>query len=86
MDLKNHISEEKCLYFQARVDKKRAWFVMGVFRNEDNVAFVRALDGSSEVFEFFVPSGLTEPFFIAIKYLESNGHINNFQQLENRLV
>lgn len=73
-----------CRYFQARVDKKRAWFVMGVFRNEDNVAFVRALDGSSTQFEFLVPAGFIEQFMVAASYLEQHGYISDLVELENR--
>ncbi len=75
-----------CVYYQANVDKKRAWFVMGVFRNEDNVAFVRALDGRSDKFEFFVPRGLVEEFLHAAKYLTTHGYIDGLEQMKNRLA
>ncbi len=75
-----------CKYYQARVDKKRAWFVMGVFRNEDNVAFVRALDGRSDRFEFFVPEGLIQEFLCATNYLTAHGYIDGLEEFENRLA
>lgn len=84
---KSDVSSDKiCHYYQARVDKKRAWFVMGVFRNEDNIAFVRALDGGNEIFEFFVPEGFEKNFLPIIKHLEDNGYLSEFIKMPNRFA
>lgn len=73
------------LYYQATVVKKRAWFVSGCFRNEDHVAFARALNGSSTIFEFFVPQDQKERFLDLINYLLQDGAIVSYEQKENRI-
>ena len=75
-----------CQYYQATVVKKRAWFVSGCFRNEDHVAFARALDGSSTVFEFFVPKDQEERFLALINFLQEDGAVVSYEQKENRIM
>ena len=73
-----------CQYYQANVLTKKAWFVSGCFRNEDHVAFVRALDGSSDVFEFFVPDDQEERFLVLAHYLQKHGYFLSLEKKENR--
>ncbi len=75
-----------CVYYQASIDKKRAWFIVGAFRNEDNIAFVRAIDGCNDQLEFFVPSGLVDEFLVLMGYFVKHGYVQTFQQLPNRFA
>ncbi len=73
-----------CLYYQATVLRKKAWFVVGSFRNED-IAFVRALDSTKNLFEFFVPDAYKEHFLSFMNYLQKNGYVLEFEEKPNRL-
>ena len=53
-----------CHYYQAKVLRKKAWFLVGGFRNEENIAFVRALESSQDL---FVTSSLPESLCLVIK-------------------
>jgi hypothetical protein len=75
-----------CLYYQAHVDKKSTLFVGGIFRNEDHLAFMRALEENSEIQEFFVPEDLEERFLYLIDCLISMGYVRSLQKLPNRLA
>ena len=59
---------------------------MGVFRNENNVAFVRAFEANNDLFEFFVPQGFIDEYLLIMGYLEKHMYISEFQQLPNRLA
>lgn len=74
-----------CQYYQARVRKEMAWFVVGGFRNEGNIAFVRAVDGSSDLLEFFVPEDCVDEFLHVVRYMQERGYFLTFEQLDNRL-
>ena len=74
-----------CHYYQAKVLRKKAWFVVGSFRNEENIAFIRALESSQDLFEFFVPDGYKEHFLSFIKYLQEHGYIFEFEEKPNRI-
>jgi len=74
-----------CKYYQAKTDVKRMWFVVGCFRNEDSVAFVRAPEGYSDMLEFFVPEGQVEQFLHTIDYLKQEGYLLTFKQCKNRI-
>lgn len=75
-----------CEYYQAKmINKPMAWFVSGCFRNEDHVAFVRALDKSGEVFEFFVPTAQEPRFLALIAALEKKGLVGLAEKKENRI-
>ncbi len=73
-------------YYQAKVIKKKTWFVSGVFRNENNIAFARALEGYKDVFEFFVPQDQEEYFLYVINYLKNTGYVLSFEKKPNRLI
>ncbi len=74
-----------CQYYQAHVNRKKAWFVVGAFRNEENIAFARALDKESSLFEFFVPPAYEQHFVSFMEYLNKNGYVLDFEKKENRV-
>jgi|WetSurMetagenome_2_1015567.scaffolds.fasta_scaffold1198522_2 hypothetical protein len=73
-----------CSYYQAKVDKEKTWFVVGTFRNEDHVAFERAIEGQTEILEFFVPQDQEDYFLILIQRLKEMGYILWFEKKDNR--
>ncbi|MBY0353094.1 hypothetical protein K2W90_01900 [Candidatus Babeliales bacterium] len=74
-----------CKYYQAQVLKEKTWLVIGVFRNEDNVAFARALEGRRNVIEFFVPDSQEEQFLHVIDCLMEKGAILSCEEKPNRI-
>ncbi|MCK4650567.1 hypothetical protein KAT08_00145 [Candidatus Babeliales bacterium] len=74
-----------CQYYQAQTCKPKTWFVVGCFRNEDNLIFERTLDTKKSILEFFVPNESEEKFLKIMSYLKKNGYILKLQKLENRL-
>ncbi len=75
-----------CLYFQAKINVRMTWFIGGVFRNEDYVAFERTLSGSNDILEFFVPPAQEKTFLFLIDYLCRNGYVYSINRLPNRLI
>lgn len=73
-----------CQYYQARVRKEMAWFVVGGFRNEGNIAFVRAVDGHNDLLEFFVPDDCVDEFLHVVSYMQEHGYFFTFEQMPNR--
>lgn len=61
------------------------WFVTGALRNEDGLAFDRALDASHDLFEFFVPQDQETAFVNFMHYFVEHGFVRNLQKLPNRL-
>ena len=79
-------TEKYSAYYQAQVVKNTLWFVMGVIRNEDNLAFARTLDPSTQTLEFFVAPAFTEHFESLLAYLQSTGHVKWYERKSNRLI
>jgi len=75
-----------CQYYQAQTQKSKTWFVVGCFRNEDNLVFERTLDLEKSILEFFVPQENEERFLDIMNYLKNNGYILNLEKLPNRLA
>lgn len=75
-----------CQYYHARVNVRKTWFIGGVFRNEDYVAFERTLAGSNDVIEFFVPGSQEEEFLHLMDYLMKNGYVYQLEKKHNRLI
>ena len=42
-----------CQYYQAKVNRNKTWFVVGLLRNESHWVFDRTLDKQNELLEFF---------------------------------
>lgn len=75
-----------CKYYQAKVNVTTTWFVMGIFRAEDGVAFERTLEHAHEQLEFFVPHEYEERFIEIMNALQQQGHIITFSELANRYL
>lgn len=75
-----------CSYYQAHVRPTDGWFLTGVLRSFEHLAFDRTLDTPASIFEFFVPIE-QECYFIQIMdYLNKQGIVTNLQKLPNRLL
>ncbi len=74
------------LYYQAKIDVARTWFVVGVLRNEDHVAFERAIEGGDGLFEFLVPQENRERFLELMEYFKQHGYVAWFEQQSNRFM
>ena len=78
------MEKQYCLYYQARVDRQKTWFVVGVMRNEDHLAFERTLEGQREILEFFVPEDQEQPFLALMEMLKNNGCVFGWNKQPNR--
>jgi len=76
----------RCLYYQAHIDKPRCWFVVAVLRSFEHLVFDRTLDKETSLFEFFVPPALQPTFEELMRYFQSEGIVLDFKELPNRLV
>ncbi len=74
-----------CDYYQVRVNVRYTWFIGGVFRNDEYIAFERTLDGSNEILEFFVVPGHEKQFFHLMGYLKEHAYVYEVTKMENRL-
>lgn len=77
---------EKCLYYQARVQKKLCWMVTSTLRFSEHVVFDRCFDKKESIFEFFVAPGLEDVFLDIMHKLEKKDVISELQKMENRFV
>jgi hypothetical protein len=75
-----------CLYYHATVDRTRTWFVVGIFRNEDHVAFERTLEEDHTVVEFFVPPQQETEFLAILGRLQRLGYVFDYKKLPNRMA
>lgn len=74
-----------CQYYLAQVNVPYTWFITGVFRNENNIVFERAMENDSSQMEFFVAPDYEDKFLSIIEYLQKNGYVLSFDKKENRL-
>jgi len=72
-------------YYTAQAVKKWVWFVVGAMKNESNWAFVRTLDDTNDVLEFFVSPDFEEEFLHIMGLFKDDGVILNFEKKPNRL-
>ena len=80
------MKKEYCLYYQAQVNIEKTWFVVGIFRNEDHIAFERTLDNDHSILEFFVPPDQESDFLKIIKALKNRGYLFSCEKLDNRFA
>jgi len=80
------MEKQYCSYYQARVLKEKTWFVVGMFRNEDHVAFERTMDGRPEILEFFVPESQETEFLWLMQALQKRGYVLGLEKLKNRFA
>ena len=67
------------------IPKKQTWFVLGIIRNEENVAFERSIDKAKGILEFYVPTECEPQFIRIINILKNDGYITNITKQRNRL-
>lgn len=80
------MEKQYCFYYQAVVDRKKTWFVVANFRNEDHIAFERAIEGQTNVFEFFVPREQEVYFLDLMQKLMAQGYVLWFEKKSNRFL
>ena len=78
-----------CLYYVARIEKKRAWLLASIVRGTEHVSFDRALHKSERedettLFEFFVPKAMESVFSDLIDYLKKEGMVLSIEKQDNR--
>ena len=71
-------------YYKVKILKEKMWFVSGCFRNEDNLAFARALETEKDTFEFFVTTEMENQFLQLTHLLEKQGCILSIHEDKNR--
>jgi len=72
-------------YYQSIVDKNKTWFVIGILKSEDNLAFVRTLDKTIGLVEYFVPLKQEPKFLKIMEYFIQSKYVSNLEKKENRL-
>lgn len=73
-----------CLYYTAKVERKRCWLLTSILRGTEHVVFDRSLDPQESTFEFFVPEAM-EPVFLALmEYMYKQGVVDDLKKLPNR--
>lgn len=75
-----------CVYYHALTDRRRTWFVNGIFRNEFNLCLERCLDKQQSLFEFFVPAAMENHFLVIANYLLSRGYLLSLEKKTNRFL
>jgi hypothetical protein len=80
------MNTEHCLYYQAGVKREKTWFVVGALRNEDHVAFERALENQQDTIEFLVPPSQENNFLEFIAQLQQYGVVLWFEKQPNRFI
>lgn len=70
-----------CFYYQATIDRSKTWFVVGVLRNEDHIAFDRSMNPKLGIFEFFVPADQEVRFLQIINYFIAEKLISDFKKI-----
>jgi len=73
-------------YYIAHVNISKTWFIGGIFRNEDNLAFERTIDGQNELLEFFVTRDLEQTFLALMDDLKAGGYIISWEKKPNRYL
>jgi hypothetical protein len=73
-------------YYQAHVVRKKVWFVIGLLRNEDGLAFPRTYDPKNNIIELFVSPWYEEKVTDLLSYLQEEGSVISFEKKENRLM
>lgn len=73
-----------CVYYQAYVEPRSAWYLTAVLRSFEHLVFDRTLDVKNSIFEFFVPPHLEKYFVEVMNAMEQEGVVRNIQKLPNR--
>ncbi|MFA5074596.1 MAG: hypothetical protein WC436_00670 [Candidatus Babeliales bacterium] len=75
-----------CQYYQSHTQKNKTWFIIGCFKAENNIAFVRTLNKQNSILEFFVPEEQEIYFLKLMNYLLQNKYLLDYQKMPNRLL
>lgn len=73
-------------YYQAHVDKTFCWYVVAILKSHEHLAFDRALDTATNLFEFYVPESRENEFVQLMNYFESKHLVSDLKKLPNRLM
>lgn len=73
-------------YYQAKIDPPRAWFLVGILRSFEHLAFDRTLNKEESLFEFFVPQDTEKYFCDLMQHFVREGIVIGLQKKENRLT
>lgn len=74
------------LYYTARVERSKCWFLTAVVRGTEYICFDRAIDKYESIFEFFVPPSYEAVFCQVMEYLKKEKVVLEYHQAENRLI
>jgi hypothetical protein len=80
------MQKQYCSYYQAQLERTKTWFVVGSLRNEDHIAFERAVDGQVGLFEFLVPQDQEQAFLHLMQYFLNHGHVLWLEKKPNRFA
>ncbi len=75
-----------CFYYQAQVERSKAWLLVGIMRSYEHLVFDRTLNKEESIFEFFVAPDLHTYFLEVMKYFQECGIVSNFREYPNRLI
>lgn len=71
--------KENCLYYRAKIERNKVVIFTAILRSiEDNLAFDRIENKTTEIFEFFVPFGMNNRFNEIMKMFILNDIISNY--------
>lgn len=79
------MARQYCEYYQGILRRDKIWFVTGCLRNQDNVAFDRALEKKNNLFEFFVPTGYESDFLALMEFFSRKGYLISLEKKPNRI-
>lgn len=74
------------LYYRAHVTSSQCWFLVGIIRSFEHLAFDRTFDVEQSVFEFFVPEENETYFLQLMDYFIEQGVVSDLRKLPNRLL
>jgi hypothetical protein len=75
-----------CLYYVAKTDRARGWFLSSTVRGTEHLCFDRCLDKENAIFEFFVPEKMEPTFLKLMEYLKKEAVVFSLEKKENRLI
>jgi hypothetical protein len=75
-----------CQYYTAITNKPKTLFVVGMLRNEENIAFTRTLDTKKSILEFFVPKDTENHFLRIMDYFIRKQYVLKLEKKPNRLT
>jgi len=74
-----------CSYYVVAAQRHMIWLLVAHLKSNDNVAFHRTMDNSTDTLEFFIPPAQEETMLRWFKLYQEEGFIFSFRKEENRL-